>query len=72
MRLVKQEAVKVDDEKITDPKLQLDKGKSYLVQVGKRKFLTVQALKIFQISLSVKLYISEIASILFDLGVPAP
>ncbi len=42
MRLVKQGAVKVDDEKITDPKLQLDKGKSYLVQVGKRKFLTVQ------------------------------
>jgi len=42
MRLVKQGAVKVDDEKITDPKLQLDKGKSYLLQVGKRKFLTVQ------------------------------
>jgi tyrosyl-tRNA synthetase len=40
MRLVKQGGVKVDGEKLNDPKANLTRGE-YLIQVGKRKFLRV-------------------------------
>ena len=36
MRLVKQGAVKINDEKIDDPKLSIEKNQELLVQVGKR------------------------------------
>ena len=41
MRMIKQGAVKMDGEKITDPKLLLSKGLSAVFQVGKRKFAKV-------------------------------
>ena len=37
-RMIKQGAVKVDGSKISDKQMLLEKGKEYLVQVGKRKF----------------------------------
>jgi tyrosyl-tRNA synthetase len=40
MRLIKQGGVKVDGEKLDDPKANLKRGE-YLMQVGKRKFLRV-------------------------------
>ena len=42
MRLVKQGAVKINDEKIDDPKLSIKKNKELLVQVGKRRFLKIK------------------------------
>ena len=39
MRLVKQGAVKINDEKIDDPKLSIEKNQELLVQFGKRRFL---------------------------------
>ena len=39
MRLVKQGAVKINDEKIDDPKLSIEKNQELLVQVGQRRFL---------------------------------
>ena len=39
MRLVKQGAVKINDKKIDDPKLSIEKNQEFLVQVGKRRFL---------------------------------
>ena len=42
MRLVKQGAVKINDEKIDDPKLSIEKNQELLVQVGKRKFLKIK------------------------------
>ncbi len=41
MRMVKQGAVKIDGEKISDPKLVIAVGEVYVVQVGKRKFARV-------------------------------
>lgn len=41
MRLMKQGGVKVDGEKVEDPKGELSSGKTYLLQVGKRKFKRV-------------------------------
>ncbi|MEJ2115023.1 MAG: tyrosine--tRNA ligase, partial [Gammaproteobacteria bacterium] len=41
MRMIKQAAVKIDGEKIEDPKLLLSKGLSAVFQVGKRKFAKV-------------------------------
>ena len=42
MRLVKQGAVKINDEKIDDPKLIIEKNQELLVQVGKRRFLKIK------------------------------
>ena len=42
MRLVKQGAVKINDEKIDDPKLNIEKNQELLVQVGKRRFLKIK------------------------------
>ena len=42
MRLVKQGAVKINDEKIDDPKLSIEKNQEFLVQVGKRRFLKIK------------------------------
>ena len=42
MRLVKQGAVKINDEKIDDPKLSIEKNRELLVQVGKRRFLKIK------------------------------
>ena len=42
MRLVKQGAVKINDEKIDDPKLIIEKNRELLVQVGKRRFLKIK------------------------------
>jgi tyrosyl-tRNA synthetase len=41
MRMIKQGAVRIDGEKIEDPKLALSKGLSAVFQVGKRKFIKV-------------------------------
>lgn len=38
-RLVTQGGVKINQEKISDPKLELKPGEEYLIQVGKRKFM---------------------------------
>ena len=40
-RLIKGGGVQVDGEKIADPKLELAAGKTYLLQVGKRRFKRV-------------------------------
>ena len=42
MRLVKQGAVKINDEKVDDPKLSIEKNQKLLVQVGKRRFLKIK------------------------------
>ena len=42
MRLVKLGAVKINDEKIDDPKLSIEKNQELLVQVGKRRFLKIK------------------------------
>ncbi len=42
MRLVKQGAVKINDEKIDDPRLSIAKNQELLVQVGKRRFLKIK------------------------------
>jgi len=42
IRLVKQGAVKINDEKIDDPKLSIEKNQELLVQVGKRRFLKIK------------------------------
>jgi len=42
MRMIKQGAVKVDGEKISDPKLQISAGTNQVYQVGKRKFARVE------------------------------
>jgi len=42
MRLIKQGAVKVDDQKITDPQKTFKKG-TYLIKAGKRKFIKIVA-----------------------------
>ncbi len=42
MRMIKQGAVKIDGEKISDPKLQIAVGTKQVYQVGKRKFARVE------------------------------
>ncbi len=42
MRMIKQGAVKIDGEKISDPKLMISSGSSQIYQVGKRKFARVE------------------------------
>jgi tyrosyl-tRNA synthetase len=41
MRMVKQGAVKIDGEKVSDPKLAVAVGSTHVVQVGKRKYARV-------------------------------
>lgn len=41
MRMVKQGAVKIDGEKITDSRAVINEGESFVLQVGKRKFARV-------------------------------
>ncbi len=41
MRMIKQGAVKIDGEKVSDPKLELEAGSQSVYQVGKRKFARV-------------------------------
>jgi tyrosyl-tRNA synthetase len=41
MRMIKQGAVKIDGEKVSDTKLQLKTGSSHVYQVGKRRFARV-------------------------------
>lgn len=41
MRMIKQNAVKIDGEKLSDPKLQLTESTTQVYQVGKRKFARV-------------------------------
>jgi len=41
MRMIKQGAVKIDNEKISDPKLKIQKGTTAIFQVGKRKFAKI-------------------------------
>lgn len=41
MRAVEQGGIKIDSEKVTDKNLQLSRGASFVVQVGKRKFARV-------------------------------
>ncbi len=42
MRMIKQGAVKIDGEKIADPKLVIEAGTTQVYQVGKRKFAKVE------------------------------
>ena len=37
MRMIKQGAVKIDDNKVSDDKFKIDKGSSSIIQVGKKK-----------------------------------
>lgn len=41
MRMIKQQAVKIDGEKVSDPKLQLTQTATQVFQVGKRKFARI-------------------------------
>jgi tyrosyl-tRNA synthetase len=41
IRMIKQGAVKIDGEKISDTKMLIPAGKTYVIQVGKRKFARV-------------------------------
>ena len=42
MRMIKQGAVKIDGEKVSDPKLEIAAGTRHVYQVGKRKFARVE------------------------------
>lgn len=42
MRMIKQGAVKIDGEKVSDPKLNVPAGTKHVYQVGKRKFARVE------------------------------
>jgi len=42
MRLIKQGGVKIDSEKVLDPKKEIQKGSEAIYQVGKRKFLKIR------------------------------
>jgi tyrosyl-tRNA synthetase len=42
LRMIKQGAVKIDGEKISDPKLEIAVGTRYVYQVGKRKFARIE------------------------------
>ena len=41
LRLIKQGGVKINSEKISDVKLEINKGSDAIYQVGKRKFLKI-------------------------------
>jgi len=41
MRMVKQGAVKIDGEKVQDPKSRIDRANDFVLQVGKRKFAKI-------------------------------
>ncbi len=41
LRMIKQGAVKIDSEKLSDPKLNVNKGTNHVYQVGKRKFAKI-------------------------------
>lgn len=43
-RMLKQGAVRIDGERVSDPKLLLDSGATHIYQVGKRRFAKVQLL----------------------------
>ncbi|MFQ5756117.1 MAG: tyrosine--tRNA ligase [Acidiferrobacterales bacterium] len=45
MRLIKQGGVRVDGERVENPKLQIAAGQTYILQVGKRKFARVTVAK---------------------------
>ncbi|MFQ6024293.1 MAG: tyrosine--tRNA ligase [Acidiferrobacterales bacterium] len=45
IRLVKQGGVRIDGERVGDPKLEIAAGQTYLFQVGKRKFARVTVVK---------------------------
>jgi tyrosyl-tRNA synthetase len=42
MRLIKQGGVKIDSEKVSDPKFEIQSGSEAIYQVGKRKFLKIK------------------------------
>ena len=42
MRLIKQGGVKIDSEKVADPKFEIQSGSEAIYQVGKRKFLKIK------------------------------
>ena len=44
MRLIKQGGVKIDSEKVLDPKKEIQRGSEAVYQVGKRKFLKIRIL----------------------------
>ena len=44
MRLIKQGGVKIDSQKVLDPKKEIQKGSEAVYQVGKRKFLKIRTL----------------------------
>ncbi len=46
LRMIKQSAVRIDGERVSDPKLEIDCGESHLYQVGKRRFAKVKLVKI--------------------------
>jgi len=48
IQLINQYAVKIDNEKISDPKLTIPIGSSHIFQVGKRKFTQVSIHKIIK------------------------
>ncbi len=41
IRMINQGAVKIDGEKVSDPKLLIEAGSEHIYQVGKRKFMRV-------------------------------
>ena len=41
-RMVKQGAVKINDEKIDDPFISIDPGSGNILKVGKRRFLKIK------------------------------
>jgi len=41
MRLIKQGAISIDEQKVGDPDIKITKG-NYLIKAGKRKFLRIQ------------------------------
>ena len=41
-RMIKQGAVKIDDEKITDPFIMIEPGNENILKVGKRRFLKIK------------------------------
>ena len=40
--MIKQGAVRIDGERVADPKLSIERGAEHVIQVGKRKFAKVQ------------------------------
>jgi len=46
IRMIKQGAVKIDGERVEDPKLQLFQGSVHVYQVGKRKFARIEMVSV--------------------------